>query len=166
MIDYITTRIDKISDLFGVFVSWMMICLVINVAVVVLLRYFFSIGFIWMQELYIWFHSLAFLLGAGYTLLHNGHVRIDVIYRNLSERSCAIINCLGTLVLALPVLHLIYTKSLPMILRSWSVWEGSVEAGGLPGVYMFKTLIAVFAAVFALQFTSLFLKNLKIIISK
>tara|TARA_B100001093_G_C26557955_1_gene897384 strand:+ start:88 stop:588 length:501 start_codon:yes stop_codon:yes gene_type:complete len=166
VIDYITTRIDKISDLFGVFVSWMMICLVINVAVVVLLRYFFSIGFIWMQELYIWFHSLAFLLGAGYTLLHNGHVRIDVIYRNLSERSCAIINCLGTLVLALPVLHLIYTKSLPMILRSWSVWEGSVEAGGLPGVYMFKTLIAVFAAVFALQFTSLFLKNLKIIISK
>ena len=166
MIDYITTRIDKISDLFGVFVSWMMICLVINVAVVVLLRYFFSIGFIWMQELYIWFHSTAFLLGAGYTLLHNGHVRIDVIYRNLSERSCAIINCLGTLVLALPVLHLIYTKSLPMILRSWSVWEGSVEAGGLPGVYMFKTLIAVFAAVFALQFTSLFLKNLKIIISK
>ena len=118
------------------------------------------------RDRYIWFHSTAFLLGAGYTLLHNGHVRIDVIYRNLSERSCAIINCLGTLVLALPVLHLIYTKSLPMILRSWSVWEGAVEAGGLPGVYMFKTLIAVFAVVFALQFTSLFLKNLKIIISK
>lgn len=119
-----------------------------------------------MQELYIWFHSAAFLLGAGYTLLHNGHVRIDVIYRNLSERSRAIINCLGTLGLALPVLHLIYTKSLPMITRSWSVWEGSVEAGGLPGVYLFKTLIAVFAVAFALQFISLFLKNLKIIISK
>ena len=166
MIDYITNRIDRISDLFGLLVGWMMICLVINVAVVVLLRYLFSIGFIWMQELYIWFHSAAFLLGAGYTLLHNGHVRIDVIYRNLSERSRAIINCLGTLSLALPVLHLIYTKSLPMITRSWSVWEGSVEAGGLPGVYLFKTLIAVFAVAFALQFISLFLKNLKIIISK
>jgi TRAP-type mannitol/chloroaromatic compound transport system permease small subunit len=53
-----------------------------------------------------------------------------------------------------------------MITRSWSVWEGSVEAGGLPGVYLFKTLIAIFAVAFALQFISLFLKNLKIIISK
>ena len=166
MIDFITKFIDKISELFGVFVGWMMICLVLNVALVVLLRYVFSIGFIWMQELYIWFHATAFLLGAGYTLLHNGHVRIDIIYRNLSDRNQALINCLGTLIFALPMLHLLYFKSLPMIVRSWSVWEGSIEAGGLPGVYLFKSLVAIFAIAFFMQFLSLFLKNIKIIFSK
>lgn len=162
---FISNLIDNISLFSGRFSSLVMIALVLNVAVVVVLRYVFSVGFIWMQELYIWFHATVFLLGACYTLLDDEHVRIDIVYRSLTKRRQALVNCFGVLVFAFPVIHLIYTKSLPLIRRSWSVLEGSVEAGGLPGVFLFKSLIALFAILLGLQLLSLFFKNMIVIFS-
>lgn len=163
LLGFVSNLIDKISLFFGSFASFVMIALVLNVAVVVVLRYVFSVGFIWMQELYIWFHAAAFLLGACYTLLDDEHVRIDIVYRSLTKRKQALVNCFGVLVFALPVIHLVYTKSLPLIRRSWSVLEGSVEAGGLPGVFLFKSLIALFAILLGFQLLSLFFKNVLVI---
>ncbi len=152
--------IDRINEVVGHGVSWLTVLMVVNVFVVVVLRYVFSIGWIWMQELYVWMHGAVFMLGAGYTLLHDGHVRIDVIYRSADPRYKAVVNLLGSVCLALPVIWLIYSKSLPYVLRSWTGLENSAEAGGLPALYILKTIIPVFCVLFALQFIALSLRSL------
>ena len=102
-LNYLSKIVDSINHLVGIAVAWLTVLMVINVFVVVVLRYVFSIGFVWLQELYVWSHAAVFLLGAGYALLHEGHVRIDVIYRKSSVRYKSIVNILGiTLVGVIP----------------------------------------------------------------
>ena len=152
--------IDSINDWVGRIVSWLLVVMVLNVFLVVVLRYVFGFGAIWMQELYVWSHSIVFLLGAGYTLLHKGHVRIDLIYRTASNKYKSIIDLLGTMFFALPVIYCIFIKSLPMVERSWKVLEKSAEAGGLPGLFLFKSVLLVFSILFGIQFISMALKNI------
>jgi TRAP-type mannitol/chloroaromatic compound transport system permease small subunit len=152
--------IDTINEKVGRFVAWLTVVMVFNVFIVVVLRYTFSIGWIWMQELYVWTHAVVFLLGAGYTLLHEGHVRIDLIYRDASVRYKAMVNIFGCLFLAAPLLILLFDRSLPLIIRSWVNFEKSAEAGGMEGVFLLKTVIAVFSILFVLQFLSMLLRNL------
>ena len=147
--------IDTVNETIGRFVAWLTVAMVVNVFVVVVLRYSFSIGWIWMQELYVWTHALVFLLGAGYTLLHEGHVRIDLIYRDASIRYKAIVNIFGCLFFAAPLLILLFDRSLPLITRSWINLEKSAEAGGMEGIFLLKTSIAVFAILFLLQFLAM-----------
>ncbi len=152
--------IDTVNETIGRFVAWLTVAMVVNVFVVVVLRYSFSIGWIWMQELYVWTHALVFLLGAGYTLLHEGHVRIDLIYRDASIRYKAIVNIFGCLFFAAPLLILLFDRSLPLITRSWINLEKSAEAGGMEGIFLLKTSIAVFAILFLLQFLAMLLRNI------
>ena len=145
----------------GKLMGWLTIFMVLNVFVVVVLRYVFSMGWVWMQELYIWVHATVFMLGAGYTLLHDGHVRIDLIYRTAGRSYKAIVNILGVPVFGGAFCSIvIFTRSWPLISRSIDVLERSAEAGGLPGVYLLKSVIAVFAVLFGLQFLSLFLRSI------
>ena len=164
LVKSIIQLIDLINEWAGRSVSWLLVIMVLNVFFVVVLRYIFSYGAIWMQELYVWNHSIVFLLGAGYTLLHNGHVRIDLIYRTASLKYKSIIDIIGSIIFALPVIYCIFLKSLPMVQRSWGVLEKSAEAGGLPGLFLFKSVLLVFCILFGLQFISLALKNLSSLI--
>ncbi len=152
---------DSTNELVGQIVSWLLVFMVINVFSVVILRYVFGFGAIWMQELYVWTHAIVFLLGSGYTLLHNGHVRIDLIYRTASSRYKAIIDVLGCLIFALPVLYIIFNKSIPMVERSWRVFEKSAEAGGLPGLFLFKSVLLIFCILFGIQFLSSLIKSIE-----
>ena len=152
--------IDRLNEMVGRLMGWLTILMVVNVFIVVVLRYAFSMGFVWMQELYIWIHATVFMLGAGYTLLHDGHVRIDLIYRTASTRYKAIVDILGSIFLAGPLIYLIFTRSWPLILRSIDNMERSAEAGGLPGVFLLKSVIAVFCILFGLQILALFLRNI------
>ena len=152
--------IDSINDWVGRAISWLLVVMVLNVFLVVVLRYVFSFGAIWMQELYVWSHAIVFLMGAGYTLLHKGHVRIDLIYRSASNKYKSLIDLLGSVFFALPVIYVIFIKSLPMVERSWKVLEKSAEAGGLPGLFLFKTVLLVFPLLFGIQFISLALKSI------
>ena len=167
LVKSIIQLIDLINEWAGRSVSWLLVIMVLNVFFVVVLRYIFSYGAIWMQELYVWNHSIVFLLGAGYTLLHNGHVRIDLIYRTASLKYKSIIDIIGSIVFAIPVIYCIFLKSLPIVQRSWGVLEKSAEAGGLPGLFLFKSVLLVFCILFGLQFISLALKSiLSLIINK
>ena len=152
--------IDSINDWVGRAISWLLVLMVLNVFFVVVLRYVFGFGAIWMQELYVWSHAIVFLMGAGYTLLHKGHVRIDLIYRSASNKYKSLIDLLGSVFFALPVIYVIFIKSLPMVERSWKVLEKSAEAGGLPGLFLFKTVLLVFPLLFGIQFISLALKSI------
>ena len=151
--------IDSVNEMVGRCVSWLTVFMVVNVFVVVVLRYVFSIGWIWMQEMYVWAHGAVFMLGAGYTLLHDGHVRIDVIYRGASARYQALVNLFGSVFFAMPVIWIIYSKGLSYVLRSWKGMESSPEAGGLPGLFLLKGVILAFCILFALQFLSLALRS-------
>lgn len=152
--------IDRINDAVGRGVSWLTVAMVLIVFTVVVLRYVFSIGWIAMQEIYVWIHGTVFMLGAAYTLLHDGHVRIDLIYRDASQRYKSLVNLLGSLFLVLPVLWITWDKGLPFVMRSWRRLESSSEVGGLPGLYLLKTIVLVFCVLFALQAISLALRSI------
>ncbi len=155
--------IDGFNEFVGRTVSWLVVLMVINVFCVVVLRYLFSMGWIWTQETYVWMHGTVFMLGAGYTLLHDGHVRIDLFYREASAKYKAAVNLVGSIFLALPLIWLTFDKSWPIVMRSWNNLEKSAEAGGLPALYLFKSVLLGFCIVFGLQFIALALRSLLVL---
>ena len=127
---------------------------------VVVLRYLFEIGSIALQESILYLHASIFMLGAAYTLRVDGHVRVDIFYRHFSTRIQALVDLLGALLLLLPVCGFLLWVSWDYAVTAWSLREGSREAGGLPYVYLLKTLIPVTAVLLILQGISQALNSL------
>lgn len=148
---YIIRIINLINKLIGETVSWLTLFMVLITFLVVVLRYGFNIGFIWMQESVRFMYAAVFLLCAGYTLLKNKHVRVDVLYLNLSERSKAIVDLLGSVFLLLPVCFVIFYYSWSYVINSWQQMEGSIEERGLHLVFIMKTFIWLFAILVSMQ---------------
>ena len=147
--------VDRLNDLVGRAVSWLTLLMVLTTLTVVVLRYLFNIGFIWLQESYVWMHGVVFMVGAGYTLLHDGHVRVDVIYRPRSPRYKAWVDLFGSLFLLMPVTIIVAHVATPYVFDSWGRFEASREAGGMPALYLLKTVILVFCTLVLLQGLSL-----------
>ncbi len=143
--------VDWLNEQVGRLVAWLTLATVVVCAAVVILRYAFSIGFIWMQELYVWTYAGVFLLGAGYTLRHQGHVRVDIFYAGASARTRAWVDLFGTLVFLLPWLILIAWTAWPYVRASWALAEASSQTEGMPALYLLKTLLLVFCALLGLQ---------------
>ena len=127
---------------------------------VVVMRYIFGIGSIMMQESVIYLHGVLFMIGAGYTMLHDGHVRVDIFYRESSPRNKAIVDLAGSLLLLLPVCILFFTSSYQYIINTWAVFEGSRETSGIQGVFLLKSVIWVFAGLMASQGISIAAKSI------
>lgn len=152
--------IDGASRCFGRVIAWLMLLVALIVITVVLLRYAFGIGFPWMQESYVYLSAAAFMLGAAYTLLVDGHCRVDIFYRDMSPRRRAWVDLLGHVFLLWPmVLHLLYV-SWPYAADSWARLEGTRVAGGLPGVFLIKSALPAFCILLLLQSLSLALRRL------
>lgn len=128
--------------------------------VVVIMRYVFGVSSLMMQESIIYMHGILFMIGAGYTLLNDGHVRVDIFYRDASERTKALIDMLGSALLLLPVMAVIFMGALPYVRQSWASLEGSAETSGIPAVYLLKTVILVFCVLLGLQGISLLIRSL------
>jgi len=143
--------IDALNDWIGRTVAWLTMGCVLTCFAVVVLRYVFGLGFPWMQELYVWQHAAVFMAGAGYTMLHRGHVNVDVLYGRMSPRRRAWVDILGTLIFLFPWLAIVAVTSAPFVLSSWSISEPSSTAGGMPGLYLLKSLLWVFCGVLFLQ---------------
>lgn len=143
------------NETIGRGVAWLTLAMVLVTFVVVILRYVFAIGWVWLQESYIWMHGIVFMIGAGYTLLHNGHVRVDVFYRPAGPRYKAMVDLFGAVLLLLPMVTLVFIVGLSYVASSWSMLEESREAGGLPGLFLLKTVILVFCVLTGLQGLSL-----------
>jgi TRAP-type mannitol/chloroaromatic compound transport system permease small subunit len=144
-------RIDAINDWIGRTAAWLTLGCVLTCFAVVVLRYAFDIGFPWLQQLYVWQHAAVFMAGAGYTMLHRGHVSVDVLYGRLTPRGKAWIDIAGTLVFLFPWLAVVAITSAPFVLSSWSIREASSTAGGLPAVYLLKSLVWVFCGLLFAQ---------------
>ncbi len=143
--------VDALNDRVGRFISWLTLFMVLITFAVVVLRYVFDLGWIAMQELVTYLHAAVFLAGAAFTLRHEGHVRVDIIFRDLSPRGQAWVDLFGTLLLLFPVCGFIAWISWDYISQSWTLLEGSRETGGLPGVYLLKSLILLMAGLLLLQ---------------
>src|SRR4249920_3807499 len=143
--------VDLLIAVIGRTVIWLSLLLVLLQFTVVLLRYVFGIGSIWLSESVIYTHATLFLLAAAWTLQQNGHARVDVFYADASARNKAVVDLLGALLLLLPFMAAIIWYALPYVARSWSILEHSRETSGLPFVYLLKTLIPLFAFLMALQ---------------
>ncbi len=106
--------------------------MVIVTFIIVVMRYVFDAGFIWLQESVIWMHATVFMVGAAYTFRHEKHVRVDVFYREMSQRRRALVDAIGVLFFLLPLCGFLAVKSFDFALTSWSMHEASRESGGLP----------------------------------
>jgi TRAP-type mannitol/chloroaromatic compound transport system permease small subunit len=143
--------LERLSEVSGRLVSWLTLGMVLVTFLVVVLRYAFDTGWIAMQESVSFMHALVFMLGAAFTLRHDGHVRVDIFYGRYGRRGRAVIDLLGTLLLLLPTSTFILWMGWEYVANAWAVREGSREAGGLPGVYLLKTLILIMPILLILQ---------------
>ena len=156
LIDFGDSSIERLGNVLNV----LMIALVCVVIVVVVGRYFFEIGSVALQELTTYLHATIFMLGIAYTLKHDGHVRVDIFYRNFSKRSQALINVIGGLVFILPISVFIGWSSWEYVLASWSIMETSIENNGLPFVYLLKTVMLIMPFLLVIQGLITVTKNL------
>ncbi|MGB7834186.1 MAG: TRAP transporter small permease subunit [Xanthobacteraceae bacterium] len=147
--------IDRIIAVIGRIAAWGVLVVVLVEFTVVLLRYGFGIGSIWLQETVVYAHAALFMLAAAWTLAAGGHVRVDIFYARTSARHKAWVDLLGTAFFLLPFMAALLILSLPYVARSWAILERSRETSGLPFVFVLKTLIPVFAALMLLQGASL-----------
>ena len=162
----ISSFFDLINKITGSICAFFAASMVLVVLGVVVLRYGFSISFIWMQEAYVWLHAYIFMMGSGYTYLSNEHVRIDVFYRGASVKYKSIVDILGNLFLLIPFIFVIWKFSFPFIARSWSMNEVSREVGGLPALYILKSAILVFCILLFIQSLSNIIKSIINLTSK
>ena len=137
--------------------------MVIVTFMVVIARYLFSINSIALQESVMYMHGSVFMLGIAFTLKEKEHVRVDVLYERFNERTRALVDMLGAILFLLPVNAFIFWISLDYVNFSWSLSESSAQPGGLPGVFLLKTLIPVMAGLVTLQGLAEFLKALLIL---
>lgn len=143
--------LDAPSQWLSSWLSWLPLGMTGLTVYVVVLRYGFGIGAITAQEGVMYLHAALFMLGASYTLLADEHVRVDVFYRRFSLRQQAWINALGHVVFTLPLCAVIALSSLGYVGESWMIRESSPEPGGIPAVYLLKTLIPVMATLLTIQ---------------
>ncbi len=151
MFEKTLVSLESFIDWSGRTVSWLSLFLVLVTFTIVVLRYIFDSGSIALQEITSYLHATIFLVGMAYTLQQDAHVRVDVFYSRCSTRTKAWINLSGALFLLLPFMLFVSWISWLYIADSWSVLEGSREAGGLPGVFLLKSLILVMTFLLSLQ---------------
>ena len=150
-INALADRIDRLTTTVGRAVAWLALAIVLLQFTLVVARYLFGLGSIWLTETVIYGHATLFMLAAAWTLRAGGHVRVDVFYAEAGPRTRAKIDLAGAVLLMLPFSAVLVWLSVPYAARSWAILERSQETSGLPLVFALKTLIPLFAALMALQ---------------
>lgn len=148
---HLSAFIDGLNKQILSLASWLCLFMVLVQFFVVVMRYVFGTGSIQFQEIILYMHGILFMIAAGGTLLTNDHVRVDIIYNNLSPRKQATIELIGCILFLLPFCGLVLYTSWNYVGQSWQIMEGSREPGGLQGVYLLKSFIPLFAILLGLQ---------------
>lgn len=152
--------IDNFNEYFGRMVSWATLLLVAVTFTDVVMRYFFNTSYVFTQELEWHVFAFIFLMGAGYTLKHDGHVRVEVFYGRLGRKGKAWINLIGVLFFLVPSCLLFIKTGIPFVVKSFHVMEGSPDPGGIPFRFLLKACIPAGYALILLQGISLGIDSL------
>lgn len=150
---------DALNRRIGHALAWSLPAMTAVTLLVVLLGTVFRVGWVWMGEIVVYLHGMLFMLGAGYTLLHDGHVRIDLFYSKMPPARRAWVNLLGVLLLLLPTCAMIFAYSFSYVMASWAVLEHSPERQGLPAVFLLKTCLLLMPLLLAVSGLSLAAKS-------
>lgn len=153
--------IDALNEVVGRSVAWLLAAMVVLQVVIVILRYVFKLGHPAGQDLMIYMHAITFMTLAGYTLRHDAHVRVDIVYRGAAVRTKAWIDLAGTLLFLWPMTGVMLWMSWPYVASAWAIREGSDALSGLQFTYVLKTFILVFPLLLALQGFALTLAALR-----
>ena len=143
--------ISALNRLVGLTLSWLSLAVVLVCFTVVVQRYVLHTTQLWMQDLYVWLAGAMFTGVAGFALLNDSHVRVDIFYRPWPVRKKAIADLIGVLVFLLPFVIVVAVYGWPFVARSWRLFEGSANVGGMPGLFVLKTFILIFCALVGLQ---------------
>ena len=137
--------IDIFTERSGRLLAWLGLAMALVTTIVVVMRYGFNVGSIMAQEAVTYMHGSLFMLGAAYALKSGAHVRVDIFYRNFSPRGQAWVNSLGSIVFLMPLCAFIGFSSWNYVSESWIVRETSAEPGGIPAVFLLKSIIPLMA---------------------
>jgi len=152
-------RITRLVDWTGHSVAWLTLSMVIITFVVVIFRYVFDMGWIWLQESISYMHAFVFMLGIAYTFKHNAHVRVDIFYQKFTVRKKAWVDLIGCLLLVIPFCGFVFVNSWDNVIDSWIRLEGSEETGGLDLVFILKTAMLLMPVLLLLQSLAIILRN-------
>ena len=149
----IASLIDRISIATGQAASWLTLVMVLGTFVIVVLRYAFDTGVIWLQESVNWMHAAVFMLGAAYTLQREDHVRVDIFYREMTETRQAWVNLFGVCFFVMPLCIFLVVEGADYVSASWRIQEVSRDSGGLPYPFvpLQKTILVVMPLAVMLQ---------------
>ncbi len=136
----------RIITLCGKTVAWLTVAMVLLTFAMVVLRYGFNLGWIWLQEAVTYLHVAVFSIAAAWTLQQDGHVRVDIFYSNMPQQKRALVDLLGTLLFLVPFCIFMLVVAWPYVANSWKLMETSREAGGLPLVYLLKSMLLIMPA--------------------
>jgi TRAP-type mannitol/chloroaromatic compound transport system permease small subunit len=155
--------LDRFSTLIGKAAAWMTLFMVLVTFAVVVMRYVFDVGFIWLQESVVWMHAFVFMAGAAYTLQQEEHVRVDIFYREMSDKRRAWVDLLGVVVFLLPLCAFLGWTAFDFVAVSWRLQEASRESGGLPYplIPLLKSVLVLMPITLGLQGLSLLQKSVK-----
>ena len=151
--------LEKYINFVGEKISYLIPVMVVLMIFVIVSRYFFGVGRTDIQELVMYFHALVFLGCAGYVMNHDEHVRVDIFYRNASQKYKKNINFIFGLLFLLPLIAITFFYSIETIEASWKMREASTEAGGLAYVYIQKTLMILFPLTLLAALINQFIKT-------
>lgn len=156
----VANRLDQVNLLVGNLVRWFALAMVLLQFMLVVMRYVYGVSFVFLDESVLYLHSGLFMLGAGYTCLVNGHVRVDIFYSKLSRRGRRAIDIFGHVFLLLPSMLVLLIYSWPSVKRSWAVYEGAISVGGIPAAFLLKSLIPAFCVLLIIQGVAHLLRDL------
>ncbi len=157
-------RLASLNLWLGKAVSWLTLTMVLGTFAIVLLRYGFNLNSIQVQESVIYMHGMVFMLGAAYTYAQNEHVRVDIFYQKFSERTRLVVDMVGILLLLLPVMLFIWVMCFRYVESSWAIKEVSNETGGLPYLYLLKSLLLAMPALMIYQGVVEFISKLGLLL--
>ena len=143
--------IDTLNRAIAEFVRWFAVAMMLIQFGIVIGRYIFGVNSIWVQESVLYLHASLFMLAAGYTLLVDKHVRVDIVYARVSVASRRRIDIIGHLLLLLPAMGVLAWWSWPSVRNSWKIFEGPISVGGIEAVFLLKSLIPIFCLLVTLQ---------------
>ena len=154
--------INRLTGAIGKLTAWLTLAMVLVTFVVVVLRYVFGAGFIWLQEGLTWMHAAVFMLGAAYTLQQDEHVRVDIFYRSMTPRRQAWVNVLGVLVFVLPLCAFLLIESWAYVSAAWRIREISRDTGGLPypAIPLLKSMLLAMPMLLTLQGLAMLLQSI------
>ncbi|RMH45742.1 MAG: TRAP transporter small permease subunit [Alphaproteobacteria bacterium] len=144
-------EIDRLNRAVAGVVRWLALAMALIQFAIVIGRHVFGVNAIWAQESVLYLHAALFMLAAGYTLLVDGHVRVDIFHARMAPRWQRRVDILGHLLLLMPMVAALAWWSWPSVRNSWAILEGPISVGGIGAVFLLKSLIPAFCLLVGLQ---------------